>query len=229
MNKDDKVRDILARFGEDMSSTWMVQGTRVILHQAVERIAAKAGVIFEEPTILRAERDEAVILVRGRLGDRWDYDIGEALVNVNYRVSGKQAGYVWAMALKRGRDRLVLKLIGVHGLLYSEEEADEFQGGQPAQETPPQEKPAKEARHSVMDSAITSGKPIQLDDGEVHPSEALKRKIDEHRTPLGIQTLMLKFEVQEYLSSIPEEHKNELRDYAKSRMVDLGWGKNNAR
>src|SRR4051794_18231803 len=116
---EERVRDILERFGEDMSATWMVQGTRVILHQAVERIAAKAGILFEEPTVLRAERDEAVILVRGRMGDRWDYDVGEALVNVNYRVSGKQAAYVWAMALKRGRDRLVLKLIGVHGLVYS--------------------------------------------------------------------------------------------------------------
>jgi hypothetical protein len=80
---------------------------------------------------LRAERDEAVVLVTGRLGDRVEWSIGEALVNVNYRVSGKQAAYVYAMAEKRAKDRVILKLIELHGLVYSEEEADEFKEGRP--------------------------------------------------------------------------------------------------
>ena len=58
--------------------------------------------------------------------DRVKWSMGEALVNVNYRVSGKQAAYVYAMAEKRGKDRVILKLIELHGLVYSEEEADEF-------------------------------------------------------------------------------------------------------
>jgi hypothetical protein len=212
MSKDDRVRDILAKFGEDMAKeTWMVQGTRVIFHKAVERIAAKAGIIFEEPTVLRAEREEAVILVRGRLGDRWDFDIGEALVNVNYRVSGKQAAYVWAMALKRGRDRLILKLIQLHGDVYSEEEADEFKQS------------AAGDRREIMSDAVMSGKPVILQDGLVHPSDALKRHVDEQGTALGVQNYMLRHETQVYLSSIPEDQKNELRDYARARMADLGW------
>ena len=34
--------------------------------------------------------------------------------------------YIYAMAEKRAIDRVILKLLGVHGDFYSEEEADEF-------------------------------------------------------------------------------------------------------
>ena len=96
--------------------------------------AEQAEISFDPPQVLRAERDEAVILVSGsialapNLGAAVpkEWSIGEALVNVNYRVSGKQAAYVYAKAEKRAKDRVILKLIGLHGLLYSEEEADEF-------------------------------------------------------------------------------------------------------
>ncbi len=130
MSADATIQDILAKYGEDVrSATWKVQSATVIYHRAIERIAAKAGIKFDAPQILRAERDEAVILVTGRLGDMTVWSIGEAMVNVNYRVSGKQAAYVWAMAEKRAVDRVVLKLIGLHGIVYSENEADEFKAG----------------------------------------------------------------------------------------------------
>ncbi len=142
---DKRIADILREYGEDPNDTkgviWDCHGTWVVYHRALERVAARAGINFDKPDVLRAERDEAVIMVTGRMGERTDWDIGEALINVNYRVSGKQAAYVYAMALKRGRDRLILKLVGLHGLLYSEEEADEFKQGrreeQPA--SPPAE------------------------------------------------------------------------------------------
>ena len=144
VSADNLIRDILARFDEPAAeNTWKVQGTTVIYHRAVERIAAKAGVIFDPPVILRAEREEAVILVSGRLGDRIDWTIGEALVNVNYRVSAKMPAYVYAIAEKRAKDRLVLKLIGLHGLLYSEDEADDFRRGSQASAEPEPETPIK--------------------------------------------------------------------------------------
>ena len=124
---DQQIADILAKYGEPIAGNiWRVQGQAVIYHKALERIAAQAGIAFASPTILRAERDEAVILVTGSMGERTEWSIGEALVNVNYRVSGRQAAYVYAMAEKRAKDRVILKLIGLHGLLYSEEEADEL-------------------------------------------------------------------------------------------------------
>jgi hypothetical protein len=136
MSADATIREILEKYDERPGDgvTWKVQSATVITHKALERIAAKAKISFDPPTIIRSERDEAVILVSGSIAlpptlgatVPKEWSIGEALVNVNYRVSGKQAAYVYAMAEKRAKDRVILKLIGLHGLLYSEEEADEF-------------------------------------------------------------------------------------------------------
>jgi hypothetical protein len=221
MNKDARITGILSEFGEDLSSTWLVQGQRVIYHSALERIAAKARIEFERPEIIRAEEREAVVLVTANrlIGTsekgeyRTEWSIGEANMELNYRTSGKQQAYPYAMAEKRAKDRVILKLIQLHGLLYSEEEADEFKES------------AAGERREVMSDAISSGKPIVLDDGVVHPGDALKRMIQEQSTAAGVKNLLLRHEIQVYLSGIPEDQKNELRDFAKSRMVDLGWGK----
>jgi hypothetical protein len=213
MNKDARITGILAKFDEDLSSTWLVQGQRVIYHSALERIAAKAGIAFDKPTVLRAEEREAVILVSGTNGDRAEWSIGEANMELNYRTSGKQQAYPYAMAEKRAKDRVILKLIELHGLLYSEEESDDFKQS------------AAGERREVMSDAITSGKPVELGDGVVHPSDALKRLIQEQGTAIGVKNLMLRHEIQVYLSSIPEDQKDELRAHALSRMADLGWKK----
>src|SRR3954451_10714113 len=63
---DNQIADILAKYGEPLAGNiWRVQGQAVIYHKALERIAAQAGITFGPPTILRAERDEAVVLVTG--------------------------------------------------------------------------------------------------------------------------------------------------------------------
>src|SRR3954467_3712116 len=92
-------------------NVWRVQGQAFIHHRTLERIAGKANITFDPPTILRAERDEAVLLVIGRTGERMEWSIGEALVGVNYHVPRSEPAYVYAMAEKRGKDRVILKLI----------------------------------------------------------------------------------------------------------------------
>src|SRR3954454_12457704 len=89
---DQQIADILAQYGEPLAGNiWRVQGQAVIYHKALERIAAQAGIAFAPPTLLRAERDEAVVLVTGSLGERTEWAIGEALVYVNYTHSRPQA------------------------------------------------------------------------------------------------------------------------------------------
>jgi hypothetical protein len=128
MTSDTQIADILAKYDETMTgNVWWVQNRPVIYHKTLERIAARAGIIFDSPVIVRAERDEAVILVTGRRTlqeglppgaepgklypaestELVEWSIGEALVSVNYRVSGKQAAYVFAMAEKRAKDRVI--------------------------------------------------------------------------------------------------------------------------
>jgi hypothetical protein len=151
----EKIQAVLEQYGERFTegqggNVWRVQGTPVIAHKTLERIAAQAGIAFDLPTILRSERDEAVILVTGSLKDRREWSIGEALVNVNYRVSGKQAAYVYAMAEKRAKDRVILKLVELHGLAYSEEEADEFKGRSGPSPTE-EDEAAETARRHIAD------------------------------------------------------------------------------
>src|SRR5213082_2365284 len=124
---DHVIETILAKYGEPVvGSLWKVQGQPVIFHRVLERIATKANIRFERPQILRAEAEEAVLLVVGSIDGREEWSVGEAKIGMNYRVSGKQAAYPYAMAEKRAKDRVILKLIKLHGIAYSETEADEF-------------------------------------------------------------------------------------------------------
>ncbi len=106
----------------------------IIYHRYCEQIAAKAGIVFDPPQIIVNEKVEAkgkgkggrdvVLLVNGRMGlagtithiQEWSY--GEASPD-NIFLS-----YPFAMAEKRAKDRVILKLAGFHGIVYSDTEAD---------------------------------------------------------------------------------------------------------
>ena len=99
----------------------------IALHKFLERVAQKLNIVFDEPKVMNCTSDEVALYVRGstmRVNDNSLYNqawsIGEA--------SGKnnKNDYRWAMAEKRAKDRVILKLLGVAGDMYSEEEADEF-------------------------------------------------------------------------------------------------------
>ena len=108
----EQIATILDRYGEPATGTvWQVEGETFIHHRTLERIAGKANITFDPPTILRAGRDEAVLLVIETWASGWSGSIGEALVGVNYHVPGSEPAYVYAMAEKRGKDRVILKLI----------------------------------------------------------------------------------------------------------------------
>jgi len=207
---DKKIAETLAKFGEPMAgNVWRVQGTAVIYHKALERIAAQAQIHFETPTIVRAERDEAVILVTGRMGERVEWSIGEALVGINYRVSGKQAAYVFAMAEKRAKDRVILKLIELHGLVYSEEEADEFKHSRPGAP-----EPQAEAEAVKVEAPAGSEASIEAD---------LRQRIGKAKSINAVTDLMLHADTQRILNELPEGVRDEVRDFAKARLIELGW------
>jgi hypothetical protein len=211
---DKKISEVLAKFGEPMAgNVWRVQGTAVIYHKTLERIAAQAQVAFDEPKIIRAERDEAVIQVTGRMGERIEWSIGEALIGVNYRVSGKQAAYVYAMAEKRAKDRVILKLIELHGYVYSEEEADEFKQGRPGFTDPHVELEKVEPQKGKVEAAAPEGN-VEND---------LKAKIKKAKTINAVTDLMLHADTQKVLADLPEGIRDEIRDFAKARLVELGW------
>jgi hypothetical protein len=139
---DPKVTEALKKYDlATKDAVWDCRGTWVVRHKVLEQIAAAEGIVFDPPEVLECnnivwkktseskeyQHEEAVysgkhvaIYVRGFLGDSEAWSIGEAAPN-----NTKQS-YPWAMAEKRAKDRVILKLIGLHGLVYSEEEADDF-------------------------------------------------------------------------------------------------------
>jgi len=97
-------------------------GKYVVKHYALERVAAHMKMKFDPPQVIESnvEGRGAVVCVTGYLGDRSDWSIGEAAPYNN------QMNYPYAMAEKRAKDRVILKLLNIHGEVYSQEEADDF-------------------------------------------------------------------------------------------------------
>lgn len=135
-----KLVQILEQLGHtSQSATWDCHGTPVVLHKVLEQVAATQGITFDSPTMIEAdaEKKKVVMLVSGRLGDAVEWSIGEAVPYNN------KNSYPYAMAEKRAKDRVILKLIGVAGFVYSEEEADDFQATRPSNvSSTPQQPPA---------------------------------------------------------------------------------------
>jgi hypothetical protein len=125
--------DILKSFGEDeKTALWDCHGTWVIYHKALERIAAKADIRFDPPQIIESDSVKWAVSIcaTGYLGERSEWSIGEASQH-NYKTKGSQPAYPWAIAEKRAKDRVILKLCNLSGVIYSEEEADDFKAKAP--------------------------------------------------------------------------------------------------
>lgn len=108
-------------------ATWDCHGTPVALHKALEQVAAHQGITFDPPVIIEAnaEKKTVAMQVSGRLGDKVEWSVGEATPYNN------KNSYPYAMAEKRAKDRVILKLIGVAGFVYSEDEADDLKESRP--------------------------------------------------------------------------------------------------
>jgi hypothetical protein len=200
-NTDEQTATILAHYGLAANGyVWQVEDQVFIHHRAVERIAAQAKITFDPPTVLRAERDEAALLVVGRMGDRAEWSIGEALVDVNYHVPGSEPAYVYAMAEKRAKDRVILKLVELHGVVSSAEP------------------------HAVESSPAYSNENTPAEpSSEPGIVGELKRTLDGAETVDAVVALMRDSETQRAMGALTPDRKDEVRGYAKARMVALGW------
>ena len=135
------LKKLLSEVGEkvDMSddknsAVWSLPQNKnvlIIKHKALEKISAHLGMWFDPPTILESDTDKKIVslVVKGYIDDgkgkNTAWSIGEVSPD-NYKTYAKQSTYPYAMAEKRAVDRVILKLLGVHGDMYSEEEAEDF-------------------------------------------------------------------------------------------------------
>lgn len=125
---DQNISMILEQFNLDpKEALWDCHGTWVMYHKYCERVGAKLGIEWKIPVIIEADYQNktAVILVSGTVYGNdgntvTEWSIGEA------HPSNNRNAYIYAMAEKRGKDRVILKLSGLHGFVYSEDESDDF-------------------------------------------------------------------------------------------------------
>lgn len=126
---DERIEAIRKEYGLQKEDFWQIPQNKqwVVKHAALEIVATKANVVFSQPQIIQADTANgiAVLSVCGTMGNRSVWSTGEA------SPKNCKNSYPWAMAEKRAIDRVVLKLVGIHGLVYSEEEADDFKESRP--------------------------------------------------------------------------------------------------
>lgn len=117
------VLGFMEKYGVESDEIWEVHGsTWVVKHKALERVAVEVGIVWLRPSVQVCDLANkiAVICAFGKLGEREEWSFGEA------SPANNKNSYPVAMAEKRARDRVILKLLVTHGALYSESEAEEF-------------------------------------------------------------------------------------------------------
>jgi hypothetical protein len=201
----------------DRDSIWEVQGTPVIKHKDVERLGAKLGINWSKPEILRAERDEAVILCMGEASGKTEWSIGEALISFegkaggNYKIKGKMAAYPYAMAEKRAKDRVILKLANLHGDAYSEEEADDFNERE------------QDRRGNRPSNDNARGEQRSASSGSLFRD--LEKDVLDCKTIKDITDLMNSKGMKDSMQDLSKQEVDDLRAIATQQLKDLGWTK----
>ncbi len=168
----EQLKQILDELGlAPQDATWEVRpgtGVFAVTHKALERVAAHKKITFEPPVMIEAsaEAKTVVMLVTGKMGDQVEWSIGEATPYNN------KNGYPFAMAEKRAKDRVILKLINVAGDVYSEEEADDFKESRPQRTAAPEpapepaaEEPKRSAWETWANSAMNTIRKLASEDG----------------------------------------------------------------
>ncbi len=122
-----EISDFMAKFAVDADEVWPVrQGVYAVKHNALERIAGEQGLVLVDLFLETADLPNKMALVRAIMQKNSVVatkviSFGEATPYNN------KNAYPVAMAEKRAIDRCILKILKVHGAVYSESEASDFQ------------------------------------------------------------------------------------------------------
>jgi hypothetical protein len=127
---DKRVQKILKELEFDPKEClWDCHGTWVMLHRFIEIAGAKHGIRYTlEEVETNSERGCVAIKCEAWVPKK--DDLGSESTVVTYGEASpknNKNAYPYAMAEKRAVDRAILKLLGLHGFIYSEEELDSSQ------------------------------------------------------------------------------------------------------
>lgn len=114
-------------FNDKEKDFWNCHGKWILKHDGCEKIASKENIVFDTPTMNFDVSPNIALLIEGsKLDDdgcpiKQEWSFGEACAR------NTKMGYWWAMAEKRGKDRVILKLINAYDKgIYSETESDDW-------------------------------------------------------------------------------------------------------
>lgn len=194
------IADILKSFGFGPDACWDCHGTWVVYHKVLEQIAAKASIVFDAPQIIEANSAAGIVAVcvTGRRGDKSEWSFGEAAPKNN------KTAYPYAMSEKRAKDRVILKLIGLHGLAYSEEEADDFKA--PAPPTAPVEEDKGPNLVALEQAALL---------------ETLRVAARQAKTFQELKVWWAQPGTQRAVLSLPQNLRNKIEEFKEDRKAEL--------
>jgi len=122
MKIDPIVKEILEELKFNPSEClWEKHGATCMKHRYIEIAGQEKGVVIESLDEVEKNSAEGVVAIKctASLGKAKVITYGEATPKNN------KNGYPYAMAEKRAVDRAILKLIGIHGFVYSDDEVNE--------------------------------------------------------------------------------------------------------
>lgn len=122
MKIDPIVKDILNELKFNPSEClWEKHGATCMKHRYIEIAGQNKGVVINSLDEVEKNSAEGVVAIKctASLGKTKVITYGEATPKNN------KNGYPYAMAEKRAVDRAILKLIGIHGFVYSDDEVDD--------------------------------------------------------------------------------------------------------
>ncbi len=95
---------------------WDCHGTPIIKHYALLQVALTNKISFGNPEVLDIDLKNRIccIGILVKMGDKEEYDIGEACPQ------NCTNAYTTAMAIKRAKDRAIIKILGLYGKVYSD-------------------------------------------------------------------------------------------------------------
>ena len=128
---------------------WDCHGTWVMYHKAAEKLAGYKKLKFDKPEIIHqnVSQKEVVLLVTGHCNGISEWSFGEATPSNN------KNAYPYAMAEKRAKDRVILKLLGFHGDIYTDSEIDDQVQKQLREQAERNKTPPKEVKEQEIDPA----------------------------------------------------------------------------
>ena len=119
---DKRVTAILKGLGLTMEeSLWDCHGTWVMYHRYIEIAGVKKKISIDDLSEIETNSEKGIVVIKCKAS----LDKMKVITYGEASPKNTRNAYPYAMAEKRAIDRAILKLIGLHGFIFSEDEMPE--------------------------------------------------------------------------------------------------------